>query len=243
MTTTIEVPAGTNVLNVTQESNRILLEFVPKFKEGDFLYSDAYAQETILIFKKIYNNCLYYYACVENDDCLDFCELNYWDNINDFRLATEAEQQQLLSVMKENGKQWNAEKLRIEDIPQRKFKPGDKVELKDGMLDKRGESPYFMAEMDVFIGEVLTVGSYNSEGYIFLNEAEGWEFAEDWLELYSDEPIFGELAIFWDSRKEYSTVKLYTGHTIVGHCDHLGVSWANAIKFISKEQFIEHIKE
>ena len=138
MTTTIEIPAGTNVLNVTQESNRILLEFVPKFKEGDFLYSNAYDQGTVLIFKKIYNNRLYFYVSMEDGEHLDFCELHYWTNIDNFRLATEAEQQQLLYVMKKDGKQWNAEKLRIEDIPQRKFKPGNKVKLKDGMLDKRG---------------------------------------------------------------------------------------------------------
>ena len=38
MTTTIEVPVGTSMLNITQESGIILFEFVPKFKEGDFLY-------------------------------------------------------------------------------------------------------------------------------------------------------------------------------------------------------------
>lgn len=335
--TTIEVPVGTKALNITQKSDRILFEFVPRFKEGDFLYSDAYAQDTTLIFKKIYNNHLYYYVCIEDGNSLDFCEQHYWTNIDDFRLATEAEQQQLLYVMKKAGKQWNneelkiediprfkegdfiyqedrimivhkyphflkaivfpnfindtvyydstygfpfsspsfrfateeekqflldalekdgkkwnAEKLCIEDIPQRKFKPGDRVELKDGMLDKRGESPHFVTDMDVFIGKVLTVGNYNSEGYILLSEADGWVFAEDWLELYSDEPIVGELAIFWDSCKEHSSIKLYTGrssgklytgHTTERHRDHLGVFWANAIKFISKEQFLEHIKD
>ena len=207
MTTTIEVPVGTSVLNITQESDRILFEFVPKFKEGVFLYSDAYDQETILIFKKIYNNCLYYYVCMENGDYLDLRELNYWTNIEDFRLATEAEQQQLLYVMKKKGKQWDAEKLCIEDIPQRKFKPGDKVRLKDGMLDKR------------------------------------WEFAEDWLELYFSKPEVGELAIFWDSCKGLSRIRIYAQRTAESHRDHLGMLWVNAIKFISKEQFEQHIKE
>ena len=83
-------------------------------------------------------------------------------------------------------------KAMYEDIPQRKFKPGDKVKLKNGMLDKRGEPPYFAEDMFVFIGKVLTVESYTSRGYIYLNEADGLKFAEDWFELYSDEPIVGE---------------------------------------------------
>ena len=107
MTTTIEVPVGTSALNITQESDRILFEFVPKFKEGDFLYFEAYGQETTLIFKKIYNNRLYYYASLEEGDYLDFCELNYWDNIDDFRLATEGERQKLLYMMNKYGKQRN----------------------------------------------------------------------------------------------------------------------------------------
>lgn len=144
--------------------------------------------------------------------------------------------------MKENGKQWNAEKLRIEDIPQRKFNPGDRVILKDVILDKIWESPYFVKDMHVFIDKVLTVRSYNSDGYIYLNEANGWEFAEDWLELYSDEPIIGELAIFWDSYREFSRVKIYKRRNCEGYYDNNNTQWKNAIKFISKEQFLEHIK-
>lgn len=91
MITTIEVSAGAKILNIIQESGIVTIEFAPKFKEGDFLYSDAYDQETILIFKKIHNNRLYYYVSLEKGNWPDFCGINYWDNINDFRLATEAE--------------------------------------------------------------------------------------------------------------------------------------------------------
>lgn len=243
MTTTIEVPVGTSVLNITQEDNRILLEFVPTFKNGDFLCSNILGQEDILIFKEIHDGRLYFHVCMNDIDDLDFYPKNYYINVEDFRLATEVEKKQLLSVMKESGKQWNAEKLRIEDIPQRKFKPGDKVKLKDGMLDKRWESPYFTEGMDVFIDKVLTVESYNFKGHIYLNEAEHWEFAEDWLEPYSDEPIVGELVIFWDNDKKHSLIRLYTQYTNKRHCDHTGTPWLKAIRFESKEQFEEHIKD
>ena len=33
--------------------------------------------------------------------------------------------------------------------------------------------------------------------------------AEDWFELYSDEPTVGELAIFWDSHKKSSRIRIY----------------------------------
>lgn len=169
--------------------------------------------------------------------------LNWWDYIDYYRLATLEERQVLFDVLKINGKRWNAEKLRIEDIPQRKFNLGDRVKLKDGMIDKRWESPYFVEDMHMFIGKVLTVGSYNSDGHIHLNEADGWEFAEDWLELYSDEPIIGELAIFWDNYREFSKVKIYKRRNCAGYYDHNNMQWKNAIKFISKEQFLEHIKD
>ena len=41
MTTTIEVPVGTSALNITQESGRVVIEFAPRFKEGDFVYEEG----------------------------------------------------------------------------------------------------------------------------------------------------------------------------------------------------------
>lgn len=236
--TTIEIPDGAKVLNIIQESGRVVIEFAPKFKEGDFVYENG----RIIIVEKYPS---FYKAIIyPPHDPKVYYNGKYGLNLSSlsFRFATEEEKQLLLDTLEKDGKQWNSEKLRIEDIPQRKFKPGDKVKLKDGLLDKRWESPYFMEEMRVFMSKVLTVKSYNSDGHIHLNEGNGWEFAEDWFELYSDEPIIGELAIFWDSFKKYSIIRLYAGYTTGGHSDNRGALWRNAIKFISKEQFLEHIK-
>ena len=235
----IKIPEGVKELKISQESGRDVIEFAPKFKEGDFVYEDR----RIMIVEKYPSFFKAMIYLPVDDEVVYNRRYGLPFSSPSFRFATEEEKQFLLDALEKDGKKWNAEKLCIEDIPQRKFKPGDKVKLKDGMLDKRGESPYFVAAMDMFIGKVLTVGSYNSEGYIFLNEAEGWEFAEAWLELYSDEPEVGELAIFWDSCKKYSRISIYAQRTTESHRDHLGVVWVNAIKFISKEQFEKHIKE
>ena len=238
MITTVEVPAGTSVLNIIQESGRVVIEFAPKFKEGDFIYEDG----RIMIIHKYPH---FYKALVyPSHDAKVYYNGEYgWTfSSPSFRFATEEEKKILLDALEKDGKKWNAEKLCIEDIPQRKFKPGDKVKLKDEMLDKSKEPPFFVEEMSMFIGKVLTVGSCTSKGYLYLNEGNGWRFAESWLEPYSDEPIVGELAIFWDNSKKLSRIGIYAQRTTTKHSDHRGLLWANAIKFISKEQFEKHIK-
>ena len=235
----IKIPEGVEELKISQESGRVVIEFAPKFKEGDFVCEDG----RIMIVEK-------YPSFFKAMIYLPFDDEVYYSgrygltfSSPSFRFATEEEKQFLLDALEKDGKKWNAEKLCIEDIPQRKFKPGDKVKLKDGMLDKSEEWPCFVAAMGVFIGKILTVERYTSKGYIFLNEAYDWAFAEAWLEPYSDEPEVGELAIFWDSCKKYSRISIYAQRTTESHRDHLGVVWVNAIKFISKEQFEKHIKE
>ena len=243
ITTTIEVPAGAKILNIIQENDIVMIEFAPKFKEGDFLYSHAYDQETILIFKKIYNNRLYYYVSMENSNSLNLCELNYWINIDDFRLATEVEKQQLLYIMKKNGKQWNAEKLRIEDIPQPKFKKGDKVRIKKGISSKTNDNVdlSFAEGMDILIGKTMTVDRYTyCNNYVKCEEI-CWSFLEEWLEPY-EELKEGDLVIFWDKDKKLARIRLYNEYIGGKHYDNTGWYWENAIKFESKEQFEKLLK-
>ena len=235
----IKIPEGMGELKISYEDDRVIIEFAPKFKEGDFVYEDG----RIMIIHKY----PHFYKALAGPWSYSSAQYNNRYGVPfsspSFRFATEEEKQFLLDALEKDGKKWNAEKLCLEDIPQRKFKPGDKVKVKDKMLYEEGESPYFVTEMHVFIGKVLTVGRYTSKGYIYMEEGNEWAFAEDWLELYSDEPIVGELAIFWSFCKEYSRIRLYTQRFIDGYYDHLGMVWANAIKFESKEQFLEHIKD
>ena len=131
----------------------------------------------------------------------------------------------------------------VEDIPKRKFKKGDKVRIKDNISSKTSMSICFISPMDNFVGKELTVKGYRHGVYVFFNEDEdGYNFHEDWLELYVEELKKGDLAIFWDSSKECALVHIYWRTEGPFHYDSAGYSWKNAIKFKSKKQFKKLIK-
>lgn len=158
----------------------------PNFKEGDFLHSDWGDENITIIFMNQVGDNLYYhaskscyYGVVANND-------RYWRDEGDFRLATEAEKQELLDALAKDGKRWNAEKKCVEDIPVRKFQKGDRVRIKDGISSKTvsGKTPAFNPMMDDFIGTTMTVDRYTDMcGYVVC-EGIRWSFLEDWLEPY-----------------------------------------------------------
>ena len=160
-------------------------------------------------------------------------------------MATESEKKELIDALAGVGKRWNADKKCIEDIPKPKFKAGDKVRIKDGISSKThsGVGPGFNGTMDEFIGKELTVEEYSSiELVVFYEDDYGYQFAEDWLEPWSDEPRKGDLAIFWDNETSYATIRVYNRKDDKCHYDSSGIFWKNAIKFESKEQFKKVMK-
>ena len=96
----------------------------PKFKDGDFLHSDWGDENITIICRKINGNDIYYHVSKLNCLGLNFDKDRFWPNHVDFRLATEAEKQELLDALEKEGKRWNAKKLCVEDIPE-KPKEGD----------------------------------------------------------------------------------------------------------------------
>ena len=58
-----------------------------------------------------------------------------------------------------------------------------------------------------------------------------------------EKPKKGDLAIFWEEKKKYATIRIYDRPTInesegyLRHKDNIGSNWKNAIKFESKDQF------
>lgn len=145
-----------------------------------------------------------------------------------------------------------AEKKCVKDIPKCKFKKGDKVRIKDGVSSKthRNASCKFMEDMDKYIGQKLTVahvGESAHYGIYYTMTNGGYNYAEDWLEPYTEELKKGDLAIFWDKVKKHAIItfyeRSYEDETCLRHKDIAGSGWENAIKFESKEQYEQFIKE
>ena len=239
----IKIPKGVESISVTQHDDKIVIEFIPEkseFKEGDFVYEDG----RIMIVKS-YPNMYHANAYPEYSDLVRYSD---WYGVDfsspTFRHATEEERQILIDEMKKDGKRWNADKKCIEDIPERKFKAGDKVRIKEGISSKTQGSvyPYFEDFLDQY--KVMTVKEYVTTclgEYITMDEAKiedhHFGFAEDWLEPWSEKPKNGDLAIFWDNDKTYAFIRLYDGRYREYHCDNSGAHWEHAIKFESREQF------
>ncbi len=165
------------------------IEGIPhKFKAGDIVYEDG----RIMIVKE-YPNSYYCLVCPKVDDRVVF-NRKYGDPFGlefdcpGFRYATEEEKNTLFVLLKKNGKRWNAEKLCIEDIPQRKFKPGDKVRIKNGILSQidTNAHPDFNYIFCKYEGRILTVSKYRYVSDLEVKEC-GFIFNEDWLELYKEE--------------------------------------------------------
>lgn len=241
----IKLPKGVESISVTQHDNKVVIEFMPKkaeFKKGDFVYEDG----RIMIIDESSENGITYHALIYPAYDLEVVYNRLYApsmtlSSLSFRYATEEEKQELIDAMKKDGKRWNAEKLEIEDIPQPKFKEGDKVKIKDGISSKTHESirPYFKSAMDKYIGKKLTVKEHTDNGHVIISEDDlGYIFAEDWIEPWSDEPKKGELAIFWDNDdNESASIRMYDRKDYSGYYDGCGFPWDNAIKFESKEQF------
>ena len=113
----IKLPKGVDSISVTQHDDKIVIEFIPKkpkFKQGDFVYEDG----RIMIVDNYPNS--YYALIYPKLDMEPVYSVMYALNMPlsslSFRHATEDEKQLLIDAMEKDGKQWNAEKLKIEDI-------------------------------------------------------------------------------------------------------------------------------
>ena len=155
------------------------------------------------------------------------------------------EREKVLSDLASMGKRWNAERLCVEDISNRKFKNGDKVRIKDGVSSKTHGSihPSFVKSMDKFIGKELTVENCRKSGLV---ACDGYYFSEGWLEPYEGLKK-GDLAIFWQFDKTQAVVRFFDNEQgglfqIPTYVDNTGHWWSNAIKFESKDQYEKLIK-
>ena len=226
-------------------------DITTKLKDGDFV---AGLGCVFILHKQIDEYSAQYHVLLEISYAKTNGILHYYktysplSGIFKLRLAAEAVKQELLDALEKEGKRWNEEKKCIDDIPKRKFKKGDKVRIKHGVSSKTHNNidPSFIEEMDDLIGKTMTVDRCTDGNNYVGCEGIYWSFIEDWLEPYVEQLKKGDLAIFWEEKKKYATIRIYDqlkeSDEYVRHQDNIGSNWKNAIKFESKEQYERLIK-
>ena len=103
-------------------------------KDSDIL---AFSNDTIVIFKDLYNSTSFHSYCHIEDGIFDFNkdELPDWWNSEDFKPATKEQSDILFQKIQEACYKWNAETKILEKFVKPKFKVGDKIRHKESNKD------------------------------------------------------------------------------------------------------------
>ena len=109
-------------------------------KDGDVL---AFSNDTIVIFKDLYNSTSFHSYCHIENGIFDFNkdELPDWWNSEDFKPATKEQSNLLFQKIQDAGYKWNAETKILEKLVKSKFnpktlKPFDRVLTRDSNSEK-----------------------------------------------------------------------------------------------------------
>lgn len=155
-----------------KENRRLNLETLEvektEFKDGDILTCTDSCGSSTFIFRGKNADGYVYHAAIGISGILYISTGNTWCNTyENVKYATEAEKMKLFDALTRQRKYWNAEKKIIEDInqtpnkptykkvsdpPEHKFKPFEKVLVRDGKTDKWVVDLY---------GSKRKVGQYN----------------------------------------------------------------------------------
>ena len=171
---TIEERLGGKLNRETLEIEKQL-----EFKDGDIV---AFG-ESVAIYKKLENDELYFYACIETAWGLILS-----DSVNtslEYRLATDSEKQQLFDALAKKGKTWDAEKKQIVDLPKKcEFKAYDKVLVRDSN-DYKWKAGFFSHYSEGLNYPFICVGGcygqcipYNDQTKHLLGTTDEWEGGE-----------------------------------------------------------------
>lgn len=168
-------------ISVKTENNQIVVNYDLKekfnLKEGEIYYVEtSIGNKIICIYKEIANHYFRSYVSLFNLTNL-YC--NYYPGSADchtrdiiyIRKATEYEKESLLNALAEEGKQWNAKKMCIEDI----FNPKDG----DFLADEDGNVFIYSSESiskDTF---GCYCGAFNDSEAICRSKSLNWTFRED----------------------------------------------------------------
>lgn len=112
MKQTFEIPEGCNRVTIEQQGRKIITTFEPEFKDGDITCT----KNGIHIFKNIDVFDHHYYCALYDGEVFYNKLFNTFEAIKSLRHATEEEKQKLFNAMAKDGKRWNAESKKVEDI-------------------------------------------------------------------------------------------------------------------------------
>jgi hypothetical protein len=100
-------------------------------KDGDVL---AFDDETIVIFKDLYNNTSFHSYCHIEDGIFTISkeDMPDWWRTKGFYPATEEQKAKLFDAIKKHGYKWNADSKTLDELPKPKFKVDNKIKLKGG---------------------------------------------------------------------------------------------------------------
>lgn len=160
------------------------IEKQPEFKDGDILYAEKDKSHTDAIFiletvkeKRGYYACLVLHPyMVYKDSCGDIGNKT-------LRYATEAEKQQILLALENEGKAWDAVKKQIVDLkPKVELKPFDKVLVRDGKDEIWEPAFFFRNRPELNVYKYQTVGGklrvycipYNEETAKLIGTSDDW---------------------------------------------------------------------
>lgn len=153
----------------------------PEFKDGDVV---AFG-ESVAIYKKLENDELYFYACIETAWGLILS-----DSVNtslEYRLATDSEKQQLFDALAKKGKRWNAKKKKVVDLPKKsEFKPMDWCLMRGGKEHFVSDWTLCQFSHKMECGKYRAVGgcaydeciSYNDQTKHLLGTTDEWKGGE-----------------------------------------------------------------
>jgi hypothetical protein len=113
---TFTAPAG-KITNVSIKDNKVVVEYEPEFepKDGDFVVGFKNKTLFLSIYKDVLGtDCFNYHVMMTGFGSRWY---NNWGvNGVALRYMTNDEKQLLLDALKKDGKRWNAEKKRVEEI-------------------------------------------------------------------------------------------------------------------------------
>ena len=131
----IAVPEGCTV-NIEKNDNFVIVSLEPNNwepKNGDIFFRED--TKTQFILRKKDGNIAYCYAGINIDGNLVIDNGRNWTEVfNKYRPATEEEKQRLFDALAKEGKRWNAEEKRIEDLPRWRALYGDNYYSISSML-------------------------------------------------------------------------------------------------------------